>query len=64
LEEEDVQAGEVVRLRYFAGLTEDQVAKALSLSERTVRRRWQFAKAWLFEAMQKETDGTGQLEQR
>lgn len=52
LEEEDPQAGEVVRLRYFAGLSEDQVAKALSLSERTVRRRWQFAKAWLFDAMQ------------
>jgi RNA polymerase sigma factor (TIGR02999 family) len=52
LEEEDPQAGEVVRLRYFAGLTEEQVARALDLSERTVRRRWQFAKAWLFEAMQ------------
>ncbi|MFZ4574165.1 MAG: ECF-type sigma factor [Phycisphaerales bacterium] len=55
LEEEDPEAGEVVRLRYFAGLTEEQVAKALSLSERTVRRRWQFAKAWLFDAMQNAT---------
>jgi RNA polymerase sigma factor (TIGR02999 family) len=54
LEVEDPQAGEVVRLRYFAGLSEEQVAKALALSERTVRRRWQFAKAWLFDAMQHE----------
>jgi RNA polymerase sigma factor (TIGR02999 family) len=57
LEEEDAEAGEVVRLRYFAGLTEEQVARALNLSERTVRRRWQFAKAWLFEAMQAEAGG-------
>ncbi len=54
LEEEDPQAGEVVRLRYFAGLTEEEVARALALSERTVRRRWQFAKAWLFEMLQAE----------
>jgi RNA polymerase sigma factor (TIGR02999 family) len=54
LEEEDPQAGEVVRLRYFAGLTEEEVARALGLSERTVRRRWQFAKAWLFEVLQAE----------
>lgn len=54
LEEEDPQAGEVVRLRYFAGLTEEEVARALALSERTVRRRWQFAKAWLFEVLQAE----------
>lgn len=55
LEDEDPQAGEVVRLRYFAGLSEEEVAKALALSERTVRRRWQFAKAWLFDAMQNQT---------
>jgi RNA polymerase sigma factor (TIGR02999 family) len=58
LEAEDAEAGEVVRLRYFAGLTEEQVSRALGLSERTVRRRWQFARAWLFEAMKGEA-GTG-----
>lgn len=51
LEEEDREAGEVVRLRYFAGLTEEEIARGLGLSERTVRRRWTFAKAWLFEVL-------------
>lgn len=63
LEEEDPQAGEVVRLRYFAGLSEEQVAKALSLSDRTVRRRWQFAKAWLFDAMQTATSAGGEADE-
>lgn len=37
----------VVELRYFGGLTEDETAKVLNSSTRTVRRDWQFAKAWL-----------------
>jgi RNA polymerase sigma factor (TIGR02999 family) len=37
----------VVELRYFGGLTEDEIVAALSISPRTVRRDWEFAKAWL-----------------
>jgi RNA polymerase sigma factor (TIGR02999 family) len=37
----------VVELRYFGGLTEDETAEAMNSSPRTVRRDWQFAKAWL-----------------
>jgi RNA polymerase sigma factor (TIGR02999 family) len=37
----------VVELRYFGGLTEDETAEAMQSSPRTVRRDWQFAKAWL-----------------
>lgn len=37
----------VVELRYFGGLSEQDVASALNISPRTVRRDWQFAKAWL-----------------
>ncbi len=37
----------VVELRYFGGLTEDEVAAALDTSPRTVRRDWDLAKAWL-----------------
>lgn len=37
----------VVELRYFGGLTEDEIATALDISPRTVRRDWEFAKAWL-----------------
>jgi len=37
----------VVELRYFAGLSEDETAEALKVSVRTVRRDWNFARAWL-----------------
>lgn len=37
----------VVELRYFGGLTEQEIGAALMISPRTVRRDWEFAKAWL-----------------
>ena len=37
----------VVELRYFGGLTEEEIVAALDVSLRTVRRDWNFAKAWL-----------------
>ena len=37
----------VVELRYFGGLNEDEIVAALNISPRTVRRDWDFAKAWL-----------------
>jgi RNA polymerase sigma factor (TIGR02999 family) len=37
----------VIELRYFGGLSEEEVAEVLKTSPRTVRRDWQFAKAWL-----------------
>jgi RNA polymerase sigma factor (TIGR02999 family) len=37
----------VVELRYFGGLSEDEIAATLELSPRTVRRDWDIAKAWL-----------------
>jgi RNA polymerase sigma factor (TIGR02999 family) len=37
----------VVELRYFGGLTEEEIEVALKISTRTVRRDWDFAKAWL-----------------
>ena len=36
----------VVELRYFGGLTEDEIVTALEISPRTVRRDWNLAKAW------------------
>lgn len=41
----------VVDARYFAGLTEEETAALLGLSERTVRRDWKAARAWLAERM-------------
>jgi RNA polymerase sigma factor (TIGR02999 family) len=37
----------VVEMRYFGGLSEDEIVAALSISPRTVRRDWDFARAWL-----------------
>ena len=37
----------VVELRYFGGLTEEEIVATLDISPRTVRRDWDFAKAWL-----------------
>ena len=43
----------VVELRYFGGLTEDETAEAMSTSPRTVRRDWQFARAWLMNELER-----------
>jgi RNA polymerase sigma factor (TIGR02999 family) len=40
---------EIVKLRFFAGLEEQEIAELLGLSTRTVERHWAYAKAWLFE---------------
>ena len=51
LEALDPQAAEVVKLRFFTGLTVEQTAAAMGIGERTVKRDWQFARAWLAKAL-------------
>lgn len=51
LEKEDPEAADVVRLRFYAGLSVAETANATGLSERTVKREWAFARAWLFDAL-------------
>ncbi|HEX5109058.1 MAG TPA: ECF-type sigma factor [Vicinamibacterales bacterium] len=51
LEKQDATAAEIVRLRFFAGLSVEETAEILDLSERTVKREWAFARAWLFAAL-------------
>jgi len=51
LEEKDAQAAEVVRLRFFAGLSVEEVAAMLTSSPRTVAREWAYARAWLYRAL-------------
>jgi RNA polymerase sigma factor (TIGR02999 family) len=48
----DPQAAAVVRLRYFAGLSIEETAQTLSVSEPTVKRSWAFARGWLREAIE------------
>ncbi len=47
LAEFDAQKARVVELRFFAGLTNDETAETLSLSESTVKREWRMARIWL-----------------
>lgn len=47
----DPRLARVVEMRYFAGLTEVDIAGALGLTERTVRRDWNKARALLFDAL-------------
>jgi len=49
LEAEDPLQARVVKLRFFTGLSNAEVATALSISEKTVQRYWAHAKAWLFD---------------
>ena len=44
----DSRQGEIVELKYFAGLSETEIAAVLSLSRATVTREWQLARAWLY----------------
>jgi RNA polymerase sigma-70 factor, ECF subfamily len=47
LHEQDPRQCQIVEMRYFAGLTEAEIAESLEISERTVKRDWQVARAWL-----------------
>lgn len=48
LAELNPRQSQIVELRYFGGLTEEQIADTLEISSRTVRRDWNLARAWLF----------------
>jgi RNA polymerase sigma factor (TIGR02999 family) len=48
----DPVAAELVKLRFFAGMTFQEAAEVLGLSERTAKRYWAYARAWLFKEMQ------------
>jgi RNA polymerase sigma factor (TIGR02999 family) len=51
LEQEDPRAGALVKLRVFAGLTQEEAAAALGVVRRTADRDWAFARAWLFQRL-------------
>jgi RNA polymerase sigma factor (TIGR02999 family) len=51
LEAEDPVKAQLIKLRYFSGLSEDDAAKVLGVSRTTVQRQWRYAKAWLLEEL-------------
>jgi RNA polymerase sigma factor (TIGR02999 family) len=57
LEQHDVQKAQLVKLRYFAGLSIRQAAEALGISTATADRYWAFARAWLQREMASEEAG-------
>jgi len=59
LEKQDPGAADVVRLRFYAGLSVQETASATGLSERTVKREWAFARAWLYDALRDATPRPG-----
>lgn len=48
----DLRLVQVVECRFFAGFSDEQTAKALHMSDRTVRRDWEKARAWLYRELQ------------
>jgi RNA polymerase sigma factor (TIGR02999 family) len=46
------RSGKIVELRYFSGLTIEETAEILNISSASVKRDWQFAKAWLYKEIQ------------
>lgn len=52
LSEKDPDKAELVKLRYFAGLSFAEAASVLGISEPTAKRRWAYARAWLFSAIE------------
>lgn len=49
----DPRLAQIVELRFFGGLTNQEIAAALDIHERTVKRDWQVARAWLYSRLQR-----------
>ena len=58
LASEDPPSAELIKLRFFVGLTNEEAAQALGISERSAKRYWTFARAWLYRELQRPTPGT------
>ena len=50
---EDKVAAELIKLRFFAGLTMEQAAEVLGIARRTADRNWAYARAWLYKEVNK-----------
>ena len=53
LAEHDPEGAELIKLRFFAGMPNIEAARVLGLSERTAKRTWAYARAWLYEELKR-----------
>src|SRR5262245_48618925 len=51
LQAEDPEKAKIVVMKFFGGLTNQQVSESIGVTERTVERQWAYAKAWLFQTI-------------
>ena len=51
----DERKSRIVELRYFGGLTVEETAQVLDISDKTVMRDWKLAKAWLYDEINRAT---------
>jgi RNA polymerase sigma factor (TIGR02999 family) len=56
LDQEDRAAAELVKLRFFAGLSLIEAAQSLGIAERTAQRHWAYARAWLFDRLSRNAE--------
>lgn len=54
LQAQDPERGRVVLLKFFGGLTNQEVAESMGVTERTIERHWAYAKAWLFQSIREQ----------
>jgi RNA polymerase sigma factor (TIGR02999 family) len=59
LAHEEPACAELVKLRFFAGLTQEEAAQALGVTRRTANRYWAFARAWLRQTLGEASDPAG-----
>lgn len=57
LAKHDAQAAQIVEMRFFGGLTLEEIAEAMNFSLRTANSRWKFARQWLKQRLDENTDG-------
>src|SRR5262249_15829772 len=53
---EDPACAELVKLRFFAGLTLEEAARTLGIARRTADRSWAFARSWLYDALRQQEE--------
>jgi RNA polymerase sigma factor (TIGR02999 family) len=61
LEKMDARQRQIVELRFFGGLTHEEIGEALGVSVSTVERKWRLARAWLFRRLRPQAGTPGPI---